>query len=112
MLSRVDVGLRSNHRNSASTRPQWRIRALTDVTILNSYRMHRVKVLTSGIGVVYPENRIVGQPKAGNDGIVVVLLFVIAAIFTAAQFPHQGYGWADEICFAAYGLCNHPYWLG
>jgi len=45
-------------------------------------------------------------------GIVVVLLFVIAAIFTAAQFPHQGYAWAEEICFAAYGLCNHPYWLG
>jgi hypothetical protein len=45
-------------------------------------------------------------------GIVVFLLFVVAAIFSAARFQQQGYVWAGQICLAVYGLCDHPYWLG
>src|SRR5712671_4130677 len=45
-------------------------------------------------------------------GLVLFLLGAVAAIFTAAQLQQQGYGWADQICFTAYNLCNQPFSLG
>ena len=45
-------------------------------------------------------------------GLGILLLFAVAAIFSAAQFQHQGYAWADQICFSVYNLCNQPFSLG
>src|SRR5712671_4484641 len=33
-------------------------------------------------------------------------------IFGAAQLQHQGYAWADEVCFLTFSLCNRPFFLG
>jgi hypothetical protein len=53
------------------------------------------------------------RPKASPIAFIVLLLLVVdVAIFSAAQFPHQSYVLADQICFAAYNLCDQPFLLG
>jgi len=44
--------------------------------------------------------------------VVLLLLLLDATIFSAAQLQYQGHGWADEVCFSTYGLCNRPFFLG
>ena len=44
--------------------------------------------------------------------LLVVLLAIDVALFLASQLRYQGYPWADQICLAALGLCDSPYWLG
>ena len=43
--------------------------------------------------------------------VLIILLLVDVILLGATMLQNRGYGWADQVCLRAHGLCDQRYWL-